>query len=149
MTDLLNGKTILIGAASAPLLVTFTRNASDVVSGSYTPPTFVDAAIELRIFAQDRKGNPASATPALTLSVGSGLTRALNTATATSVTVQLSTANLATLLGTAEAVRCGYVWAIRPTGAADFYRAFLGGDYDGFFVVAKQGYGGAESVKVA
>jgi hypothetical protein len=149
MTDLLNGATILLGAASAPMRYTFTRNASDVASGSYTPTVFTDAAIELRIFAQDRKGAPASATPAMTLSVGSGLTRGLNTATATDVTMQLSAANLATLLGTAEAVRLGYVWAIRPAASAEFYRAFLGGDYDGYFVVAKQGYGGAESVKVA
>jgi hypothetical protein len=149
MTDLLNGATILIGAASPPILVTFSRNVADVVTGDYTPPTLVDVAVELRVFVQNRKGEPASATPALTLSVGSGLTRALNTATAASVTVQFSAANLASLIGTAEAVRYGYVWAIRPDGAADFYRAFLGNDYDGFFVVAKQGYGGAESVKVA
>ena len=149
MTDPLNGATLLIGAASAPILVTFTRNAADVVSGDYTPPTLVDVAVELRVFAQDKKGSPASATPALTLSVGSGLTRALNTATAASVTVQLSASQLASLLGSAESVRCGYVWAIRPAGAADYYRAFLGQEYDGYFVVARQGYGGAESVKVA
>jgi hypothetical protein len=149
MTDPLNGATLLIGAASPPTLVTFARNVADVVTGSYTPPTLVDVQVELRVFAQNKKGEPSSATPALTLSVGSGLTRALNTATASSVAVQLSAANVATLLGTAEAVRCGYVWAIRPVGAADYYRAFLGDDYDGYFVVAKQGYGGAESVKVA
>lgn len=149
MTDLLNGATILIGAATAPVEVTFTRNTADVVVGDKPATVYTDSAIELRIFSQNKKGEPSSATAALTLSVGSGLTRILNTATATAVTVQLSASNLATLLGTAEAVRCGYVWAIRPALAAEFYRAFLGGDYDGFFVVARQGYGGAESVKVA
>jgi len=146
MADLLNGATILIGAASAPMRYTFTRNAADTGGGA---TDYTSAAIELRIFAQDKKGTPASATPALTLSVGSGLTRGTNTVTVTDVTMQLSAANLVTLLGSAEAVRLGYVWAIRPAAAAEFYRAFLGEEYDGYFVIAKQGYGGAESVKVA
>lgn len=145
MTEL-NGATILIGAASSPLRYTFTRNASDT-GGSAT--VYTNAAIELRIFAQDKKGTPASAAPTLTLSVGSGLTRGTNTATVTDVTMQLTAANLATLLGTAEAARFGFVWCIRPAAASEFYRAFLGEEYDGYFVVAKQGYGGADAVKVA
>lgn len=146
MTDPLNGATILIGAATPPLRYTFTRNANDTGDGA---TVYTDADIQLRIFAQDKKGVPASGTATLTLSIGSGLTRAANGATATAVTAQLSAANLATLIGTAESARCGYVWAIRPVGAADYYRAFLGDDYDGYFVVAKQGYGGAESIRVA
>ena len=149
MSDPLYGATILVGAASKPMGYRFTRNTADTVENGYTPTVFTNAAVELRIFVQDKKGMPSSSTPALTLSVGSGLTRGLNTATATTVTMQLSAANLATLLGTADAVRLGYAWAIRPAASAEFYRAFLGGDYDGYFVVAKQGYGGAESVKVA
>ena len=142
MSDDLNGKTLLIGAASPPLLATFTRAENDSTTD------YEDADIQLRIFSQDKKGKPDSDTEDLTLSVGSGLTRATNTATVTAVTAQITTTQLSTLLGAAEAARYGYVWAIRPVGATDYIRAFLAEDYDGYFVVAKQGYGGAESVKV-
>ena len=149
MTDPLNGATLLAGAASAPRGYIFTRNAADDGGDDIAVTIYTNADIEFRVTVQDKKGIPAADSPAVTLAIGSGLTRALNTATATAVIMQLSAANLATLLGTAEAVRCGYVWNIRPAAASEFYRAFLGDDFDGYFVVAKQGYGGAESVKVA
>lgn len=149
MTDDLNGKTLLIGAASPPLLVTFSRGENEALLNPEDRTDYTNADIELRIFPQDKKGVPSSAIPTLTLSVGSGLARGTNGPTATVVTAQLSSANLATLIGTAEAARFGYVWAIRPVGAADYYRAFLGQEFDGDFVVAKQGYGGADSVRVA
>jgi len=124
------------------LLATFTRATADTT-------VLTDAAIELRIFAQSKAGVPSSATANLVLSVGSGLTRVTNSATVVSVSAQISATQLSTLLGTAEALKFGYVWAIRPAGATDYYRGFLGEDFDGYFVVAKQGYGGASSVKLS
>jgi len=146
MTDSLAGKTILIGAAIAPQLVTFERSPNE--EGLPTPTVYTDSDIQLRIYSQDKKGKPDDNTPDLTLSVGSGLTRQTNTAAEVSVTMQITSSQLSNLLGTAEAARFGYVWAIRPVGAAEYFRAFLTDGYDGYFVVAREGYGGSESVKV-
>jgi hypothetical protein len=145
MSDYLDQKIITVGATSEPLLATFTRNALD------TTTDFTNASIQLRVFKQelDRKGaaSPVADIPELTLSVGAGLTRLTNTATVTSVFAQFTSAQLVTLLGEAESVRYGYAWYIKPVGAADYYRTFLGTKFfDGYFIVARQGYMGVDEV---
>ena len=69
MTDALNGKTVLVGAGLAGLTWRFTRPSAD------TATNYTNAAISVRFFELDKKFKPISTTPALSLSIGSGITR--------------------------------------------------------------------------
>lgn len=141
MADDLNGKTYYAGAAIAGLSWSFTRPSGD------TTTDYTGCAIALRIFEQSSKGVPVSNTPALSLSLTSGLTRITNTASSQAGRLEINSSQVGTLLGTAVAKRFGYTWSITPTGGAPL-RAPLGEGYDGWFILAQEGYAGSPSVKV-
>lgn len=143
MADDLNQKTYYIGAAIAGLSWSFTRPAADSVTN------YTDCAIALRIYEQNSRGVPVAATPTLSLSLGNGLTRATNTASTQSGILEISATQAGNLLGTTSAAkRFGYVWSITPVGGAPL-RSPLGAGFDGWFVLAQEGYGGAAAVKPA
>jgi hypothetical protein len=144
MPDYLNQKIIPVGSLSEPLLVTIrNENESD-------PADLTDAQVQFRAFKQqtDRKGLviPVADTPDLTISVGTGLERKDNSPTVSSFFFQMNDAQLSALLGDANSVRYGYAWYVRPVGATDYYRAFLGGGFDGYFTVVREGYAGVDEI---
>jgi hypothetical protein len=137
VTDALNGKTVLVGAGLAGLTWAFTRPSADTVTN------YTNASISVRFFELDKKFKPISTTPALSLSIGSGITRSTNTASSQAGLFQVTAAQLGTLLGTAEAKNFAYVWYIQPVGY-EAVRAFVGDGYDGRFLLAKEGYAGSQ-----
>lgn len=136
MIDALRGQTVLAGAALSGLRWQFTRPSED------TTTNYTNSAITVRLFVLS-KGKPTSTTPDLILTIGSGLTRSTNTATTQAGLLAITPSQLATLLGTAEARQVAYAWYIQPTGY-ESVRAFVGGGYDGRFILAKEGYAGSE-----
>lgn len=138
MNDDLNEKTYYTGTPIAGLSWSFTRPTGD------TRTVYTGCAIALRIFRQSAKGVPTSQTPTLSLSLTSGLNRVTDTASLQAGTLEINTTNL---LGDAIAARFGYVWSITPVGGAPL-RAPMGGGFDGWFVIAQEGYAGAASIKI-
>ena len=136
MTDALSGKTVLVGAALAGLRWEFTRPSAD------TTTAYTNSVISVRLFELDKKFKPLSTTPALALTINSGLTRTTNTATTQTGLLQITPQQLATLLGTAEAKYFAYAWYVQPPGY-EAVRAFVGDGYDGRFLLAKEGYAGS------
>lgn len=136
MTDALNGKTVLVGAALAGLRWEFTRPSND------TTTVYTNSTISVRLFELDKKFKPISTTPALSLAVDSGLTRSTNTATTQAGLLTITATQLASLLGTAEAKNFAYAWYVQPPGYEPV-RAFVGDGYDGRFLLAKEGYAGS------
>ena len=136
MTDALSGKTVLVGAALAGLRWEFTRPSAD------TTTVYTNSVISVRLFELDKKFKPLSTTPALALTINSGLTRTTNTATTQTGLLQITPQQLATLLGTAEAKYFAYAWYVQPPGY-EAVRAFVGDGYDGRFLLAKEGYAGS------
>lgn len=141
MADDLNGKTYYAGAAIGGLSWSFTRPAGD------TTTNYTGCSISLRIFEQSAKGVPVLNTPVLSLSLASGLTRVTDTASSQTGRLEIGTSQVNTLLGAAVAKRFGYVWIITPVGGVPL-RAPLGQGFDGWFVIAQEGYAGSTSVKV-
>lgn len=140
MADNLNGRTFYSNAAIGGILATFTRNEND------TTTDYTNSVITLAIYTQNAQGVPTNPTvPTLTLSVGAGLTRVVNTASAQSVQLVISEAQVGTLLGATTARRCGYAWSITPTGLAEI-RGPQGSGYQGFFIVAAEGYAGVKNI---
>jgi len=136
VTDALSGKTVLVGAALAGLRWEFTRPSAD------TTTVYTNSVISVRLFELDKKFKPLSTTPALALTINSGLTRTTNTATTQTGLLQITPQQLATLLGTAEAKYFAYAWYVQPPGY-EAVRAFVGDGYDGRFLLAKEGYAGS------
>ena len=143
MADDLNQKTYYAGAAIAGLSWSFTRPAADTVTD------YTGCAIALRIYEQNSKGTPATTSPTLALSLGNGITRVANTASTQSGLLEITATQIGNLLGTTSAAkRFGYVWSITPTGGAPL-RAPLGGGFDGWFILAQEGYAGSSAIKPA
>lgn len=143
MSFVLNESTVFLGAASPPMEFKFSRPTED------TTTVYTDAVLKVYFFRQSAKGVPsAPATPTLTLTEGNGITRRTNTASLASFTVQLSASHLSTLFGTDDiaARRIGYIATLTPVGYAE-YQGLLQDDYDGWFIVARQGYVGNDVVK--
>ena len=141
MTDALNGKTVLVGAALSGLRWEFTRPSND------TTTVYTNSTISVRLFELDKKFKPISTTPALSLAIGSGLTRSTNTATTQAGLLTITANQLVTLLGTAEAKNFAYAWYVQPPGY-ESVRAFVGDGYDGRFVLAKEGYAGSSDGEI-
>lgn len=142
MADELNGKTYYAGAAITGLSWSFTRPAADVVTD------YSNCAIALRIYEQSARGVPIATTPTLSLSLGNGLVRSVNTASVQSGLLEISATQVSNLLGTtAVAKKFGYVWSITPVGGSPL-RAPLGQGFDGSFAIAQEGYAGAPVIKV-
>jgi hypothetical protein len=149
MADDLNGKIFPVGSAAlAGLTWAFTVAADDD-----TTPTLVGCAIALNIFElggtpklegtaigpKIRALAPLSTTPSLVLSLGAGLTRDDNLAKSQTGTLQISDAQLESLLGTATIKAFSYQWIITPTTGPTL-GTYLGGGYDGCFALGKQGW---------
>lgn len=141
MTDALNGKTVLVGAALSGLRWEFTRPSND------TTTVYTNSTISVRLFELDKKFKPISTTPALSLAIGSGLTRSANTATTQAGLLTITANQLVTLLGTAEAKNFAYAWYVQPPGYEPV-RAFVGDGYDGRFLLAKEGYAGSSDGEI-
>ena len=147
MTDTLDGKTLNSGAGSPPLQWTFTRPTAD------TTTVYTDAAIALVIHTTDSlqaSAAPSPTTAALTLTIGSGLTRSTNAAGSQVGRISITAAQLTTLRGTNNRQQCRYYWRVTPVGAEPF-TAFVNeatGGYDGVFYVVAPGYAGVDPAKV-
>jgi hypothetical protein len=146
--DDLDGKVYPVGTAGlVGLNYSFTRPAED------TTTDYTDAAIALRIFElngepkiidgaisdKTRQLPPLSPTPALVLTVGSGLERTTNTDDTQAGKISLTPGNLETLLGTNTLRAFSYFWVITPTGFQVATKP-LGDGYDGVFALAVEGY---------
>lgn len=148
MADNLDGKVYPVGGAALTGLQYTLTDASDAT------PTLVDAAISLRIFAltgtvkittegvldtKTRELPPTNATPDLTLTVGSGLTRTTNGENSQVGDILITKAQLTTLLGSAVLKAFSYTWVLTPVGVQDTARP-LGDGYDGVFALGREGY---------
>jgi len=141
--DDLKGKTFLAGAAIAGLSWSFTRPIADVST------VYTNAAIAFKLFELVRtneKGVPLSSTPSLTLIIGSGLTREVNTASIQSGLLTVTQAIVSSLLLGSTIKQFSYVWSITPVGSSPI-RAAIGSGYDGRFSIAQEGYGGSTVIR--
>ena len=147
MANILQGKTLNSGADSPPLQWAFTRPEAD------TTTDYTGAAIRLLVFpAAGLKENalPTDADdPALTLSLGSGLTRTTDTASLQAGVLTFTSIQLKNLLGAAQRGQYRFFLDIEPSGAARF-TSFVGeeGGYDGVFFVVKPGFAGVDPALV-
>ena len=147
MSNILQGKTLNSGADSPPMKWTFTRPTGD------TEIDYTGAAIRLLVFpATTLKENalPTDAnTPALTLSIGSGLTRETNTPSVQAGTLTFTSSQLVTLLGTANRGQYRFLMDVQPSGGSRF-TSFVGeiGGYDGIFYVTRPGFAGVDPALV-
>jgi hypothetical protein len=95
---------------------------------------------------------PSPTTAALTLSIGSGLTRTTNSAGVQSGRILFTASQLTTLRDSANRAQCRYYWRVTPSGAEPF-TAFVDvdGGYDGVFYVVAPGWAGVDpsTVKAA
>lgn len=146
MADTLDGKTLNSGAGSPPLQWSFTRPTVD------TTTVYTDAAIALVIFTTDSlkaSALPSPITPALTLSIGSGLTRTIDTDSSQVGRISITASQLTTLRGSNNRAQCRYYWRVTPVGAEAF-TAFVNeeGGYDGVFFVVAPGFAGVDPATV-
>jgi hypothetical protein len=149
MANILQSQTLNAGADSPPLSWTITRPATD------TTTSYVDAAVRLLVFpAADAVGKVVKpealpvnvTTPALTLSIGSGLTRTTNTASVIGGLITITSSQLTTLLGaTANRGQYRFFFDVQPVGFSRF-TAFVGDTaaYDGIFYVVRPGFAGMD-----
>jgi hypothetical protein len=148
MSDYLDGKVYPVGTAGI-----------EGVGFSFTRPTDItdysleNAAVALRIWQLDgalkltdgvisdktRALPPVTGGPSLTLVIGEGLTRTTNTAALTEGNIQITQAQLVTLLGAVNGRACSYQWVITPVGYGPANKP-LGEGYSGVFAVVKDGY---------
>lgn len=147
MADYLDGKVYPVGTAGI-----------EGVGFSFTRPTGItdysleNAAVALRIWQLDgalkladgvianrSKLPPVEGGPTLTLAINQGLTRTTNTAALTEGNIQITQAQLVTLLGAVNARACSYQWVITPVGYGPAQKP-LGEGYSGVFAVVKDGY---------
>ena len=156
MADYLDGKIYPVGTAGLEgIEYTFTR----ALDG--TPPDLTNAAIALRIYKLEgvvkftadgipdktRALPPVAGGPALTLALGTGLTRSTNTADTQTVAVQITQAQLSTLLGAGVAAAFCYQWVITPVGHGPASKPLSEG-YDGVFGLVREGYSLEAAAKV-
>lgn len=135
MADVLGNRTYLAGAAITAKHFTFTRSAQDTASTS--PTDYTDSDVELVLY-----NSPTAASPTLTLTVGSGLTKVTNTADVQTVALTISEGQVATLLGAADSVTVAYAWSITPTGGVPI-RAEKGAGVNGSFTIEKESRAGS------
>ena len=148
MADYLDGKIYPVGTAGIEGVgFTFTR------PDGITDYSLVDAAVALRIWPlvgtvkfsdggipdKTRALPPATGGPTLTLAIGQGLTRTTNTAGLMEGTIQLTQAQLTTLLGAATVGAYSYQWVITPVGYGPANKP-LGEGYSGVFGLVLEGY---------
>jgi hypothetical protein len=146
--DDIDGKVFAVGtAAITGQRWTFTRPEAD------TTTVYTGAAIALRIFAlngspkisggeiteKTRQLPPTSSTPALTLTLGSGLTRTTDTASTQSGLLTITDQQLEALLGSATLRAFSYLWVVTPANANPLSKP-LGEGYDGVFALAAEGW---------
>ena len=148
MADALDGKIYPVGTAGLEgMIYDFTQGQEK------DEPSLTDCAIYLRIFKlsgqvkftaegipdKTRALPPESATPSLTLSVGSGLTRVVNQAKHQTGSIKITAAQLITLLGTDNLGAYAYFWVITPATNGPSAKPLTEG-YDGVFGLVKEGY---------
>jgi hypothetical protein len=149
--DALDGKIYPVGtAAMTGLNWSFTVAEDDT-----TTPTLVDCALAFRIFElsgtpkleslalgpKARALAPASASPALVLTLSSGLSRTTNMAKSQIGTLTITDGQLEALLGATAVIKgFRYKWIITPVGANPV-ATHIGGGYDGIFALGREGYG--------
>ena len=150
MADDLNGKIYPAGtAAMTGLHWSFTVAPDDDKT-----PTLVDAAIALRIFRltgnvsagdldKTRQLPPEPGAPTKVLTLGNGLTRDAdegNEAKLQSGDLTITAADTLVLLGDANVAAFKYFWVITPVNANPI-ATYLGGGYDGLFLLGREGWG--------
>jgi hypothetical protein len=149
MADVLNNSVYsLTGIDLAGLVATFSSDDIVLTDATYALEIYkLDGALQVVteggaevISTKTRKLPPLSATPNLTLTVGSGITVDTNTATLQELTFTITAAQLTTLLGSGTSAAYRYFWQITPSGGATQARP-LGGGYDGVFGLVAPGYG--------
>ena len=130
MTAGFDGSTLFSGANNGfSRQFTFTRQSDDTTD-------YTGSAISLRFY--DKRGDT---TALLTLSVGSGLTVATDSADSQVVRMDLSSANLTTLRNSKNKNEIYYNWTITPSGGQPI-NAPKGDGYDGTISVVLESYAG-------
>lgn len=130
-------------------------------------PTLAGCAIAFRIFELDgtpkleplsdgtlgvgpkiRRLPPLSATPSKVLTLTAGLTRTTDDIKLQAGLLTIIDADLGNLLGDAAVKAFRYTWVITPVNSAPL-TTYLGGGYDGTFVLGQEGYSLEALAKVA
>jgi hypothetical protein len=156
MADYLDGKIYPVGTAGIEGVgFSFTR------PDGITDYSLENAAVALRIWPlvgtvkfsegtipdRTRALPPAIGGPVLTLAIGQGLTRTTNTDGLMEGTIQITQAQLVTLLGASTVGAYSYQWVITPVGYGPANKP-LGEGYSGVFGLVLEGYSLEAAAKV-
>lgn len=148
MADYLDGKIYPVGTAGIEGVGFSFARPADV-----TDYSLVDAAVALRIWRltgtvkftdgvipdKTRALPPATGGPVLALALGTGLTLTTNTAGLLEGKIQITQAQLSTLLSPATVGAYSYQWVITPAGYGPGNKP-LGEGYSGVFGLVLEGY---------